>query len=284
MTDVPRFSVTTPAYNAEDTLADTIESVQAQTFADWEMVIVDDGSTDATRALAQGYAERDARIRVISQENRGSGGAHNTAARNAAAGLLVMLSADDLLLPDHLARFDRFIDANPDAGLYSCNGYYLYDDGVRELSRLNEGWADPVGASMSDLLHACFFATGTVFRREVFDAVGGFPEDLYAEDYVFFMLALARGFEHRYLDMPLAVHRRNTVQKSADAARVRKADVVAIERVLATGLLSSDEVAVARGMIRRHRRNAAVRFVLGGLLGQERSARLIDRLRDRHTA
>ena len=284
MADAPRFSITTPAYNAADTLAETVESVLAQTFDDWEQVIVDDGSTDATRELADSYAARDPRIRVISQRNRGSGGAHNTAARSARANLLVMLSADDLLLPQHLERFDAFITANPGAGLYSCNGYHLYDDGHRELSRMHERWSDPAGCDTTDLLHACFYPIGAVYRREVFDAVGGFPEDLYAEDYVFFMLALAHGFEHRYLDVPLAVHRRNTVQKSADAIRVREADVVAIERVIATGLSSPDEVTVAQRVIRRHRLNIAVRSVLGGLLGQERSARLIDRLRGRHRA
>ena len=261
----PRFSIATPAYNAASTLAETIESVREQTLENWEMVVVDDGSSDTTRELAESYAQTDPRIHVIAQANRGSGGAYNTSVANTRADLIVMLSADDLLEPDHLARFDAFITANPGSGLYSCNGYYLYDDGARIVSHLHERWQDSSGCSLADLLRACFFATGTVFRREAFDAVGGFAEDLYAEDYVFFMLALANGFEHRFLNAPLAVHRRNNVQKSADAIRVRRADIVAINRVVATGLLSRQEVAVARRVICRHRVNIAVRTVLNGL-------------------
>jgi len=79
----PRFSVTIPAYNAQATLAQTVESVQAQTFPDWEVVIVNDGSTDETRSVAERFAQEDARVRVVSQENRGSGGAYNTAVRSA---------------------------------------------------------------------------------------------------------------------------------------------------------------------------------------------------------
>ena len=77
--ETPRFSVTVPAYNAERTLAETLESVLAQTFRDWELVVVDDGSTDGTRALAEHFAARDPRVRVFTQENRGSGGAYNAA-------------------------------------------------------------------------------------------------------------------------------------------------------------------------------------------------------------
>ena len=143
MAETPRFSVTIPAYNAESTLAETVASVQAQSFSDFEIVICNDGSTDGTLALAESLAMSDPRIRVVSQENRGSGGAYNTAVRNARSDLIVMLSADDLLLPEHLAAFDAFIGENPDASVFTCDGYFEYDDGRREPQDLNAGWADP---------------------------------------------------------------------------------------------------------------------------------------------
>lgn len=263
MTESPRFSILVPAYNAEATLAETVASVLAQTFSDWELVIVDDGSTDGTRALAEGFAAEGNRIRVVSQANRGTGGAYNTAAREARSDLLVMLSADDLLLPEHLDESDRFIAANPDAAVFTSDGFFGYEDGRREPQDLNEGWRGSSECGLTDLLGACFFGIGAVFRREVFEAVGGFREDLYAEDYLFWLLALAHGYRHRYLDVPLAVHRRSSVQKSADALRVRQADVRTMQELIASGLLSADELEATRRMIARHERNIRVRRLLG---------------------
>lgn len=281
MTDAPRFSVTVPAYNAESTLVATVESVLAQSFTDWELVIVDDGSTDGTLALAERLAVQDARIRVVSQHNRGTGGAYNTAVRNAKSDLLVMLSSDDLLLPEHLREFDALITAHPEASVFSCDGYYEYDDGSRMPASPNVRWKDPSTCTLDDLLWACFFDMGTVYRREVFDAVGGFRESIYAEDFLFFLLALARGYRHAYLPKPLAVHRRNANQKSADHLRMRQADLFAVREVIATGLLDATTLATARRVVRRLRWNIRIRKTLMALLGPERSMALIERLRHR---
>lgn len=278
MPDAPRFSVTIPAYNAAATLAETVRSVQAQTLSEWELVIVDDGSTDETLRIAEEFAVTDARIRVVSQENRGSGGAYNTAVREARADLLVMLSADDLLEPEHLAAFDAFISENPDAAIFTAGGWYEYEDGTRELSRLHEAWAQSTECGLTDLLSACFFGIGAVYRREVFDAVGGFREDIYAEDYLFWLLAIARGYKHRFLNRPLAVHRRNSEQKSADALKMRRADLRAIREVVDTGLLTPGELDAARRVSRRLRQNIAIRRGLGALLGQRLSTRLLGRV------
>ncbi len=283
MPDVPRFSVTIPAYNAAATLADTIRSVQAQTLADWEIVIVDDGSTDNTAQIAQRFADDDPRIRVISQENRGSGGAYNTAVRNASAGLIVMLSADDLLLPEHLSTMAAAIDAHPNADIFTCDGYYEFEDGRRELSTLHERWAHAQECTLADLLVACFFDMGAVYSRRVFDAVGGFREDLYAEDYLFFLMAMTSGFRHSRVPMALSVHRRALTQKSASHVRVRRADILTLEAVIATGLLGERELAIARRVIAHHRRTILVRSVLARALGEARAARLIERLLGRST-
>lgn len=282
MADAPRFSVTIPAYNAEATLPETIESIQAQTFANWELVICDDGSTDGTRALAERYAEADSRIRVITQENRGSGGAYNTAVRNARADLIVMISADDLLLPEHLMRFDAFIDEHPEAAIFSSDGYYDYDDGTRVPAGLQHAWADPSTCTMPDLLGACFFNMGAVYRAEVFETVGGFREDIYAEDYLFFLMAFAHGYRHAFLDAPLAIHRRSAAQKSSNAIGVRQTEAQSIRDVMATGLLSPADYAAAEKAVKRINANIRVRKVLGAVLGAARTTRVINRVRGRH--
>ena len=272
--DAPRFSVTVPAFNAEATLAETVASVRAQTFADWELVIVDDGSADGTRALAERLAAADPRVRVVAQANRGSGGAYNTAVRHARAGLLVMLSADDLLLPDHLAEVAACVDGHPDASVFTCDGWYAYPDGWRERARPAERWADPAGCTLTELLQACFYGVGAVYRREVFEAVGGFHEDMYAEDYLFWLLALAHGFTHRHIDRPLSVHRLDGVQKSANALLMRETDLRVLDEVMASGLLCPQEMAAARRSAARLRRAIAARRALEPVIGPEALERL----------
>jgi teichuronic acid biosynthesis glycosyltransferase TuaG len=101
----PRVSVITPVWNAEATLGQTVASVQAQSFADWEMLIVDDGSTDASLALARALAAQDPRIRVLAQEaNAGAAAARNRGIREAAGRFIAFLDADDLWRPEKLAR------------------------------------------------------------------------------------------------------------------------------------------------------------------------------------
>jgi teichuronic acid biosynthesis glycosyltransferase TuaG len=101
----PAVSVVTPVRNAEATLAETVASVQAQTFADWEMLLVDDGSTDGSRELAERLAAADRRLRVLAQGvNTGAAAARNRAIREARGRFIAFLDADDLWRPEKLAR------------------------------------------------------------------------------------------------------------------------------------------------------------------------------------
>lgn len=281
MADSPRFSVTIPAYNAQDTLAETVGSVLSQDHESFEVVIVDDGSTDGTLALARELAAADPRIIVVAQENRGSGGAYNTAVRTARADLLVMLSADDLLEPGHLAEMDRLIGEHPDASVFTCDGWYLDESGHRTPVDAARDWADPHGATLEELLRACFFGVGAVYRRTAFDAVGGFREDLYAEDYLFWLMALARGFTHRHLDRRLAVHRRGSAQKSANAIRMRETDVAVIQALIDSGLIEGDPLQAASRAMGRLSRRVAARKVAAAVLGPDAAERLVESIRSR---
>jgi glycosyltransferase involved in cell wall biosynthesis len=117
MNRTPRVSVIMAAYNEERFLAEAVESVLAQTFADFELIITDDGSTDATPALAASYAERDPeRIRVIRAErNQGKPFALNRALAIRRGELIAWLDGDDVMLPDKLARQVTALDADPRA-------------------------------------------------------------------------------------------------------------------------------------------------------------------------
>ena len=97
-------SVITCCYNMEAYIGETIRSVQAQTYPDWEMIVVDDGSTDGSAAAVQALAENEPRIRLIRQENRGSAAARNVGIRAARGRYIALLDADDLWHPDFLEK------------------------------------------------------------------------------------------------------------------------------------------------------------------------------------
>lgn len=97
-------SIITPCYNGEKYIAGTIESVMRQTYPHWEMIIVDDGSTDGTATVAAGYVERDGRIQLIRQANAGTASARNAALRVAQGRYIALLDADDVWEPVFLER------------------------------------------------------------------------------------------------------------------------------------------------------------------------------------
>jgi glycosyltransferase involved in cell wall biosynthesis len=115
---IPRVSVIVPAYNAAAYLPYAIDSVLAQTYRDWEIVIVNDGSTDHTRAVVEPYqAKLGDRLQLIEQPNRGLSAARNTGLRAARGEFMAMLDADDVWLPHRLARGVAVLDSHPETGL-----------------------------------------------------------------------------------------------------------------------------------------------------------------------
>jgi len=118
-------SIITPAYNAESYLTETVRSVQSQTFDDFEMLIVDDDSTDDTAEIAKRFAAEDPRIRLIRQANAGPSAARNTAIEQARGEYLALLDSDDLWMHTYLADQLAILAAHPDVDVVSANAFNL---------------------------------------------------------------------------------------------------------------------------------------------------------------
>ena len=245
-----KFSVIVPAYNADTTLSQTLDAILAQRHVEWECVVVDDGSTDTTLAMARDYARRDPRIRVVSQENQGTAGAYNTGVATSAGEWIVMCSADDLLLPAHMTEMSAAIEDAPGPDIWSSNGYFLRGDGSTIVygPEFIRG-----GMDLLQLIGDCFFGVGATYRREVFDRIGGYRTGIYAEDYDFWLRALARGATHGYLDTPLSVHRLGETQKSADKERLLRSGIRIRAELAESGLLSKAEIAAIQASIHERR-------------------------------
>jgi len=203
LAETASFSFVVPAYNAEQTIGRAIHSVRAQTRSEWELIVVDDGSTDGTRAVADTVAEQDPRVRVVTQANAGSGAARNRGASEARTDLLVFFDADDTLDSTYLERMASLAGEHPEFSAYSCNAYHDYLDGTRIL-------AYPTGAapfceiSLAEEIGDSQVSMHSVVRRGAFEALGGFSPH-YAEDYDFWLRFLAAGYRVVRIPQPLVV-------------------------------------------------------------------------------
>ena len=111
--DQPRVTVVLPVWNAGGYLAAAVESIRAQTLADWELLAIDDGSTDGSRQLLDDFARRDGRITVTSRPNRGLAATLQEGIERARSGVVALMNADDVSHPDRLARQLAFLERHP---------------------------------------------------------------------------------------------------------------------------------------------------------------------------
>jgi glycosyltransferase involved in cell wall biosynthesis len=249
----PAFSILVPACNAERTLGETLESLVGQTRSDWEAIVVDDGSTDATRAVASSFARRDSRIHVASKENGGTASARNVAAGLAHAPLFCLLDADDTYLFSYLEYMGHFIEQHADFDIYSCEGYLVDSSGVRRPGDILAPTSGTISYTAEDLLVRNHIWVQSVFRSGVFDLVGGFEEHphMLNEDYDFWLRALLRGARHIHSYQHLWVHRVSSGSKSADPLRVAAGNSFVLDRLMSSGELSGRRRRIARRSLAR---------------------------------
>ncbi|ELS34712.1 MULTISPECIES: glycosyltransferase family 2 protein [Pseudanabaena] len=123
---MPKVSVIMPVYNVEKYIAETISSVLAQTFTDFELLVIDDESKDTSIEICEGFT--DARIQIIHQKNRGLAGARNTGIRHAKGEYLAFLDSDDVWRSQKLEKHVQHLDANPAIGVSFCSSEFIDDD------------------------------------------------------------------------------------------------------------------------------------------------------------
>lgn len=224
--DAPRFTVVVPAFNAERTVASALRSVLTQAEERFEIVVVDDGSTDRTASVVRSFDDR--RVRLVQQANRGLPAARNAGIAVARADLVSFLDADDMWMPTYLSRMGAALAANPDAALAYCDAW-VFDDATGRIrrqsffERRHPGSPLPTDPGEFLLVHLRdnFFYVGTTVRRSVLAALGGFREEMTSlEDYELWLRIEAGG--HRVVEVPekLALYRFSDGQMSKDAARM----------------------------------------------------------------
>lgn len=216
----PAVSVVMPAYNVEAFVGGAIESVQSQTFKDFELLIVDDGSTDRTAEIVEAYARADRRIILLRQPNRGLSAARNAALQHSRGAYIAILDSDDVWVPSFLEWQVGILETRADVDIVTGNAWYLGgpSDG-RPATPTPDSRPDP------DLRHLLADETAvfimSVFRRKVFETIGGFDEEFRSnEDYDFWIRAAAAGFRFVRHDRPAGYYRRRADSLSSDELRM----------------------------------------------------------------
>lgn len=177
---MPLITAIIPTFNRADCLKGAIKSVVEQSFTNWELIVVDDGSSDSTEEIVRFF--NDDRIHYIEQENRGVSAARNTGIKKACGDFIAFLDSDDRWEPRKLEVQKNFFDSNP--GVYICQTEEVW---VRNGVRVNpkKKHAKPSGWIFKECLPLCCVSPSAVMmRRDVFETVGMFDESLPAcEDY-----------------------------------------------------------------------------------------------------
>ena len=269
----PRVAVIVPAYGVAHLLGEALDSLQAQTLADWECIVIDDGAPDDVASAVAPYLS-DPRIRFMATDNRGVSTARNRAVAETAAPYIALLDGDDRFRPLYLGRAVAELERHPKARLATCNALIF---GAVPKPRLcfeeKQSTLDGLRGSLADVLDRRFGVyIGTTFRRADFDAVGGFDEEMtHAEDLDLWVRLMMLGGEARYIDEVLGEYRVRSSSASASADRMLMGNIRVYEKVLAS-LLDGPDAEVARNCLDANRRalelERAVDRVIDGDTGE----------------
>lgn len=187
----PKVSVVVPAYNVRSYIEDALVSLERQSFDKFEVIVVDDGSTDDTAEVVKPFCERDSRFQLVQKQNGGLSSARNYGIHHACGEYIALLDGDDVYEQDKLAVHVALLDRDADVGVAYSASRAVREDGRSTFMYLSGKpiTSDPLLA----LLCKNFIGHGSnaVFRRAVFDQVGEFDETLRSSEDVDFWLRVA---------------------------------------------------------------------------------------------
>jgi glycosyltransferase involved in cell wall biosynthesis len=220
-------SVIVPAYNAERTILETITSVLQQTFSDFELIVINDGSTDKTLELLN--TVKDSRLKIFSYENGGESVARNRGISQATGEFMAFLDADDLWTPDKLELQLAALQQNPEVGVAYSWAYYIDEKG--ESLQADQ----PIffeGNVYAELLVRDFIVSGSncLIRREAIESVGEFDPALPCAADWDYWLRLAARWSFVVVPKPQIFYRISSNSASSKVEVMEKCNLIVIER------------------------------------------------------
>ena len=272
----PRVSVIIPTFNRVGLLVEAVDSVLAQTFKDFELLVVDDGSTDGTQERLQPYGRR---VTCVHQPNQGVSAARNTGVARSSGDLIALLDSDDLWRPAKLARQVAFFENHPDAQI--CQTEEIW---IRRGQRVNpkKHHRKPSGWIFEPSLARCLVSPSAVMmRRGLLEAVGGFDESLPAcEDYDLW-LRVSRHCPVQLIDAPLVIKRGGHADQLSAAPGLDRYRIQSLDKLLAGGDLTRKQARAAAAMLREK-----CRIYAAGCRkrGRDEEAKIFEALANKHAS
>lgn len=236
----PQVSVIIPSYNRGWIIKEAVDSVLAQDYSDFELIVVDDGSTDNTSEILNSCKEY---IKVLYQDNKGVSAARNRGVAASSGRFVSFLDSDDLWLPQKLTAQVEFFNKTPDALI--CQTEEVW---IRKGIRVNpkKRHKKPSGMIFEPSLELCLVSPSAVMiRRSLFDRVGGFDETLPAcEDYDLWLRISCR-FPVHLIDTPLIIKRGGHADQLSASVGLDRFRIKAIKNIIESGLLSERQYRAA---------------------------------------
>lgn len=232
---MPKVSVIIPCYNSQNTIRETVESVLAQTMQDFELIVVDDGSTDDTKKILSDYVDQ---VKYLYRENGGQSAARNTGIRAASGETIAFVDSDDLWYPEKLDKQIRILEEKKVDWCY-CDCLYFHNSNSTSFGKhsdlfypAKEGWI-----AKSLLMGNCIASPTPLIRRSVFEGCGLFDESplfRIGEDWEMW-LRIAAQYPVGYSTEVLAKHREHagSVSHGADPITALASHLAVIEKITA---------------------------------------------------
>lgn len=200
-----KFSIIMPLYNKAPYVSKAIESVLSQTYKDWELIIVDDGSTDDSYSVAQNTLSKsvDGNVTLVTQLNSGVGAARNNGVKLAKNDYFCFLDADDWYETTFLEAMERFISDYPDAGIYATDYFYVKNNRKRVNHKANTGYINYCKVYTES--NSMPLWTGAVcLTKSKFDEFNGFPEKIKLGEDFCLWIRIALNYKVAFLNKPLS--------------------------------------------------------------------------------
>jgi glycosyltransferase involved in cell wall biosynthesis len=256
----PRVTIAVPVHNGERYLVEALNSIAAQTFTEWEAVIVDDASTDGSGALAAQFADRHpGKVRLVAlEENVGVAQARNIAIRSAGGGELVaLLDQDDYWRPDYLEHVvGLFVAAAARGrrpGIVACNAWIDSGEGPSgETFAERFWWSDQI--DYDAMIERNYILARALFSRAAFDEVGEFDRACLAgDDYDLWLRLLEAGYSVVTTREPVVVYRIHADAQSSDHRFLAEGTIAAYRRALERGAISRSQRRAIHARLRHYR-------------------------------
>lgn len=229
MKDMPLVSIVTPTYNRADFLPAAISSVLAQTYEDFELIVVDDGSEDDTRAVLEPFLG-DKRVRYFYQENQGQSVARNYALAQSSGEFIAFLDSDDLWCPNKLEKQLSAFDANPDADIVHGDEVLIDEQGEVITEKNMKRYSGRITRQL--LADNSVSITTALVKRRCFQEMGGFDTSVGVADDYDLWLRFSAKYRFYYEPGIVASYRVMTNQISSDKRRRFEANEFIIKRFL----------------------------------------------------